>query len=343
MSSTLSDLETHAIEEHPEGDSLATKVAGRSPTQLALARFRKDKLSMAAFTVVALVFIAGIMAPFLVMSGFLDPTSFHNTSRTGQLIDPSTGLATGKWGGISGDHWLGVEPGTGRDVLSRMWYGITFSLAIAISGALFTVTVGTAVGIVAGASGGFVDAAIGRCIDLVLSFPVTLMLLALSSPGVVFLDETLHVPSGPNKSFVNGLYVVLVLGVFGWPYVARLVRGQVLSLREREFVEAAKLIGASKFRLYFKEILPNLWAPVLVIFTITMPTYVSAEAALNFLGVGIKPPTPTLGNLLTASDDYATSAFLFFLFPAFLIMVIVVSFNLLGDGIRDALDPKGNR
>lgn len=343
MSSTLSDLETHAIEEHPEGDDLATKVAGRSPTKLALARFRMDKLSMTAFVIVALFFLAGILAPILVMTGILDPTSFHNTGRTGQLTDPTTGLPSGKWGGISGDHWLGVEPGTGRDVLSRMWYGITFSLAIAISGALITVCVGTAVGIVAGASGGFVDAAIGRSIDLVLSFPVTLMLLALSSPGVVFLDDTLHLPSGPNGSFVNGLYVVLVLGVFGWPYVARLIRGQVLSLREREFVEASKLIGASRMRLYFKEILPNLWAPVLVIFTITMPTYVSAEAALNFLGVGIKPPTPTLGNLLTGSVSYASSDFFFFFFPAFLIMVIVVSFNLLGDGIRDALDPKGHR
>lgn len=343
MSSTLSDLETHAIEEHPEGDDLATKVAGRSPTKLALARFRMDKLSMTAFVIVALFFLAGILAPILVMTGVLDPTSFHNTSRTGELTDPTTGLPSGKWGGISWDHWLGVEPGTGRDVLSRMWYGITFSLAIAISGALITVCVGTAVGIVAGANGGFIDAAIGRCIDLVLSFPVTLMLLALSSPGVVFLDDTLHLPSGPNGSFVNGLYVVLVLGVFGWPYVARLIRGQVLSLREREFVEASKLIGASRMRLYFKEILPNLWAPVLVIFTITMPTYVSAEAALNFLGVGIKPPTPTLGNLLTSSISYASSDFFFFFFPAFLIMVIVVSFNLLGDGIRDALDPKGHR
>jgi peptide/nickel transport system permease protein len=343
MSSTLSDLETHAIEEHPEGDELAKKVAGRSPTKLALARFREDKLSMAAFVVVASVFVAGILAPILVATGVLDPNSFHNTSRTGLLIDPLTSLPTGKWGGISGDHWLGVEPGTGRDVLSRMWYGITFSLAIAISAAIFTVSVGTAVGIVAGANGGLVDAAIGRCIDLVLSFPVTLMLLALSSPGVVFLDDTLHLPAGPNKAFVNGLYVVLVLGVFGWPYVARLVRGQVLSLREREFVEASKLIGASRMRLYFKEILPNLWAPVLVIFTILMPTYVSAEAALNFLGVGIKPPTPTLGNLLTGSINYATSDFFFFFFPAFLIMTIVVSFNLLGDGIRDALDPKGHR
>ncbi len=111
----------------------------------------------------------------------------------------------------------------------------------------------------------------------------------------------------------NGLYVVLVLGFFGWPYVARLVRGQVLSIREREFVEAAKLMGASRWRLYFKEILPNLWAPpLLVSATITMPTYVSAEAALNYLGVGIKPPTPTLGNVLSGSIDYSTSDFVFF-------------------------------
>jgi peptide/nickel transport system permease protein len=193
---------------------------------------------------------------------------------------------------------------------------------------------------VAGVSGGLVDSTIGRLIDLTLSFPSTLMLLALSSMGIAFLTDNLHVPEG---DLANGIYVVVVLAAFGWPYVARLMRGQVLSLREREFVDAARLMGASKFRVYFKEILPNLWAPLMVIFTLTMPAYISAEAALSFLGVGIKPPTPTLGNLLNTSISYMTADFVFFFTPAFLIAVIVVSFNLLGDGLRDALDPKGDR
>jgi peptide/nickel transport system permease protein len=137
--------------------------------------------------------------------------------------------------------------------------------------------------------------------------------------------------------------VVLVLGLWGWRSIARIIRGQVLSIREREFVDAAKLLGASRLRLYFKEVLPNLWAPLLVQFTLLMPAYISAEAALNFLGVGIKPPTPTLGNLLKDAITFATTDPLFFFLPAFLIMIIVVTFNLLGDGIRDALDPKSAR
>jgi peptide/nickel transport system permease protein len=316
-----------------------TTVVSRSPMRLAAARFRRDYLSMIALSVVVLVVIAGLLAPLLVTIGFLDPTTFHQ-----DLIDPTLGgLPLGGWSGASGDHWLGVEPSTGRDVMSRLWYGITFSLAIALSASILAVGFGTALGIIAGVSGGFTDSAVGRLIDLVLSFPSTLMLLALSTPGIIFLDETLHIPAGPNGDIVNGLYVVLVLAAFGWPPVARLIRGQVLSLREREFVEAARLLGASRFRLYFREILPNLWAPILVTFTITMPAYVSAEAALNFLGVGITPPTPTLGNVLSASLNWASADPFFFFAPAFMIMTIVLSFNLLGDGLRDALDPKGDR
>ena len=228
----------------------------------------------------------------------------------------------------------------GRDVLSRLWFGVTFSLTIALSATVIAVTIGTVLGIISGFSGGMTDSVIGRVIDLTLSFPQTLMLLALSGLMVAVLTDTFHIPKG---DVANGTYVALVLALFGWPAVARLIRGQVLSIREREFIDAARLLGASRRRLYFKEILPNLWAPLLVSFTLTMPAYISAEAALSYLSVGIKPPTPTLGNILKGSINYADGDFIFFFFPAFLIAIIVVSFNLLGDGIRDALDPKSDR
>lgn len=290
---------------------------------------------MISFTVVAVYLMAGIAAPFLVHFGVLDPTTFHQDK-----LDPSNGgLPIGAFGGISWSHPLGLEPGTGRDVLSRVWYGITFSLTIALSATLVAMIIGTVLGIISGYTGGWTDSIIGRGIDLTLSFPSTLMLLALSGPAVQVLEDW-GVPAGDVS---NGLYVMLVLGLFGWPYVARLIRGQVLSIREREFIDAAILLGASRRRLYFKEILPNLWAPLLVTFTLTMPTYISAEAALSFLGVGIKPPTPTLGNILKGSISYSSADFLFFFIPAFLIMIIVVSFNLLGDGMGDALDPKSGR
>ncbi|MBB3044369.1 ABC transporter permease subunit [Nocardioides sp. LMS-CY] len=338
MTVQASNLESEQLPDPsgaPEGD--VSKLAGKSPTRLAIGRFRRDKLSMIAFVVVALYILAAISAPFLVKMGVLDPTTFHQ-----ELTDPASGgLPTGKLGGISWDHPLGVEPQTGRDVLSRVWYGLTFSLAIALSATLISICVGAVLGIIAGFTGGWVDSFIGRAIDLTLSFPATLMLLALSSIGIQLMADIL--PGTFSDPLPNGAYVVFVLALFGWPGVARIIRGQVLSVREREFVDAAVLLGASRRRLYFKEILPNLWAPLLVVFTLTMPAYISAEAALSYLNVGIKPPTPTLGNVLRSSINYSSADFVFFFTPAFLIMIIVVSFNLLGDGLRDALDPKTNR
>jgi peptide/nickel transport system permease protein len=329
-----SALESHFVDEeqHDGGDS--GPIVSKSPGQLARARFLQDKLSMVALVIVVLYVLAAISAPLLVKVGFLDPYSSNQ-----DLLNEFQ-LPIGAWGGISGDHWLGVEPGIGRDVLSRVWYGISFSLAISLTATVIAVLIGVTLGIVSGASGGWVDSIIGRAIDLTLAFPQTLMLLALSTVAIAFITEVIGVPDGPPA---QSLYVVVVLGLFGWTGVARIVRGQVLSLREREFVAASQMMGASKFRLYFREILPNLWAPILVTFTLIMPAFVSAEAALAFLNVSIRPPTPTLGNVLSDSLKFAENDPVYFFVPAILIAAIVVSFNLLGDGLRDALDPKGHR
>ena len=334
MTVQASNLESEQLPD-PTGAPQATgTLTGKSPTRLAMARFRRDKLSMIAFSVVVIYVLAALAAPFLVMFGVLDPTTFHQ-----KLTDPSTGgLPRGAHWGMSWDHPLGIEPGTGRDLMSRIWYGLTFSLAIALTGTVIAIAFGAVMGIIAGFTGGWVDSLIGRLVDLTLSFPSTLMLLALSSIGIQLMADIL--PGRFSDPLPNGAYVVFVLALFGWPGVTRIIRGQVLSVREREFVDAAVLLGASRRRIYFKEILPNLWAPLLVTFTLTMPAYISAEAALSYLNVGIKPPTPTLGNVLRSSINYSQADFLFFFLPAFLIMIIVVSFNLLGDGLRDALDPK---
>ncbi|MGN6781471.1 MAG: ABC transporter permease [Marmoricola sp.] len=310
-------------------------VVGLSPTKLAIRRYRRDKLSMVSFIVVMFYVLAAIAAPILVKTGVLDPYTLHQN-----MLDANT-VPKGAFSGATWHHPLGLEPGTGRDALSRLWYGITFSLLIALSATTVALVIGTVLGIISGFSGGWTDSVIGRLIDLTLSFPQTLMLLALSATGVALFASFL--PGNQSDALPNAVYEVLVLGLFGWPPVARLVRGQVLTVREREFMEAARLLGASRGRLYFKEILPNIWAPVLVSFTLTMPAYVSAEAALSYLGVGIHQPTPTLGNVLTDSSNYAVADFAYFMWPALLIAIIVVSFNLLGDGLRDALDPKGDR
>ncbi len=316
------------------GESQGPGIASKSPTQLAMARFRKDKKSMVALVIVVLYLLAGVCGPFLDALGVLDPLA------TNQKLIGDDALPSGAWWGINWHHPLGIEPGIGRDVLSRIWLGVTYSLAVALSASVIAIVLGVVLGVIAGYSGGWTDAIIGRLIDLVLAFPQTLLLLAMAPVGLALLTENLHVPEGPIS---QGLFVVLVLGLFGWTGTARLIRGQVLSLREREFVDAAKLFGASRRRIWFKELLPNLWAPVLVTFTLYMPAFISAEAALSYLNVSVKPPTPTLGNVLRDSIQYASGDFLYFFAPAFLIAVIVVSFNLLGDGLRDALDPKADR
>lgn len=336
MTATASNLESEHLPDptaHPDDQSVAT-IAGKSPGRLALERFRKDKLSMISLVVVVLYVLAGVSAPFLVHFGVLDTTTTHQS-----LLNEYT-LPKGRFGGISWDHPLGIEPGLGRDVLSRVWLGTTLSLAISLLASLLAMVVGTVLGIIAGFTGGWVDAIIGRLVDLTLSFPQTLMLLALSAPMYALLTQYLHVPEG---DWGWATYVVGALAVFGWPSIARLIRGQVLSVREREFVDAARLLGASRARMYFKEILPNLWAPLLVSFTLTLPLYISSEAALSYLGVSIKPPTPTLGNVLRDSLNYAQVDFMYFFVPGFAIALIVVCFNLLGDGLRDALDPKSDR
>ena len=175
--------------------------------------------------------------------------------------------------------------------------------------------------------------------DLILAFPFLLIILAMS--GVLTQRLTaLGVPDG-NPSRIT--YLIIVLSIFGWPYLARIVRGQVLSVREREFVEASIAMGASRYRILFKEILPNLWAPILVYATLTLPTYVGTEAALSFLGVGVLPPDTSFGGMLGNSVSYFSVVPSYLFIPGVVLVVLVVTFNLVGDAVRDALDPRAGR
>lgn len=322
--------ETFNLEQEPA----TKKIEGRTPWQLARVRLRRDRLTMIALTVSSVVVLMAVSAPVLDVLGILKPNDFNP-----ELIDPALGgYPRGAFGGMSWTHLLGVEPGTGRDTLSRVVLGLTFSLIVATSATAIAVVTGTVLGLIAGLLAGRTDFFIMRFADMVLAFPVTLMLLALSGMFIDVIGQVVR-----NDNLATGLYIIIVLGFFGWPTFARIIRGQVLSMREREFIEAARSLGASNRRIYFKELLPNLWAPILVYGTLVLPAYVSAEAALSFLGVGIKPPTPTLGNILTNSVNFASSVPIFFLVPGLAIAIVVLSFNLLGDGLRDALDPKADR
>jgi len=285
------------------------------------------------FTLIVLVvyFLIAIIGPILApMFGFSPYT----------LDKDAIGVLGGRRklpnGGISPSHPLGVEWGTGRDILAQLLFGLRISLVIATSATLITVVIGTVIGIIAGYIGGLTDTLIGRFMDLILAFPFLLIILALSNVLTSRLTA-LGVPEG-NPSRI--LYLILVMSVFGWPYLARIVRGQVLSLREREFVEAAVAMGAKRRRILFGEILPNLWAPILVYATLTLPAYIGLEAALSFLGVGVLPPETTFGAMLANSVAYFRVVPTYLFIPGTVLVVLVVAFNLFGDAVRDALDPK---
>jgi peptide/nickel transport system permease protein len=239
-------------------------------------------------------------------------------------------------GGMSPEHPLGVEWGTGRDILAQLLFGLRISLVIATSATFITVVIGTVIGIIAGYAGGLTDSIIGRFMDLILAFPFLLIILALSGVLTQRLEQ-LGIPEG-NPARIT--YLILVMSVFGWPYLARIVRGQVLSLREREFVEAAVAMGARRRRILFGEILPNLWAPILVYATLTLPAYIGLEAALSFLGVGVRAPDTTFGAMLANSVAYFRVVPTYLFIPGVTLVVLVVAFNLFGDAVRDALDPK---
>ncbi len=318
------------------GSDGAVAIKGRSPWEIVRARLRRDKVTMIALVVSILFLLAGIAAPILAKLGVLKPDLSHDDLVTGLGSMPE-GFA----GGMSLAHPLGVEPGTGRDLLSRILTGMTTSLTVAISATLFAVVVGTVLGLVAGFAGGTTDWLISRFMDLVLSFPSFLMLLSLQAVLVHLIASAMgQADSSPGPKIV---FMVLVLGFFGFPFFARVIRGQVLSLREREFIEAAKSLGARRGRIYFKELLPHLWAPILVYTTLVMPANISAEAALGFLGVGLNPPTASLGAILNDSVAYALPDPAYFFFPGLTVFLLVLAFNLLGDGLRDALDPKSGR
>jgi peptide/nickel transport system permease protein len=308
--------------------------SGRSLREIVWARLRRDKVAMVCTVVLVLFYAIAILGPFVLGWFGKDPYKFDPAA-----ISDLGGRPNLDWGGISAEHWLGVEWGTGRDTFAQLVYGIRISLIIATSATLITTLIGTVIGIIAGYSGGWTDTIIGRIMDLVLAFPFLLIILALS--GVLTQRLTaLGVPEG-NPSRIT--YLILVLGVFGWPFLARIVRGQVLSLREREFVESAVAMGASKRRILFSEILPNLWAPILVYATLALPNYIGLEATLSFLGVGIIPPETTFGSMLADSVSYFNVVPTYLFIPGTVLIVLVVSFNLVGDALRDALDPKSIR
>jgi peptide/nickel transport system permease protein/oligopeptide transport system permease protein len=303
-------------------------IEGRSLGQIAWRRLKRDKVAIAGGCFLIFLVLVAVFAPLITQLLGDPPTEFHQ-----DLIDPATGgLPIGARGGQSWEHLMGVEPVNGRDIFSRVVYGARISLVIAFLATLLSVLIGTTLGVVSGFFGGWVDAVISRLMDIFLAFPLLVFAIALAGvvPGQAF---------GLEGNTLRVSLLVFIIGFFSWPYIGRIVRGQTLSLARREFVDAAHSLGARRPYILFTELLPNLVGPILVYATLLIPTNILFEAALSFLGVGVRPPTPTWGGMLSEAVNFYTIPH-FMLWPGLAIFATVLAFNLLGDGLRDALDPR---
>jgi peptide/nickel transport system permease protein len=294
----------------------APVIQGRSQWQLTWRRLRKDRMAIASAIVIVVMIGLAIAAPlFASLTGHGPTQTFPNTGIS------SDGLPTGP-GHL---FWLGADE-QGRDIFVRVLYGARISLFVGIVTTAIATVLGLAVGLIAGYFGGVIDTVLARFIDAVLAFPYVVLGLSLAA---VF---------GPSL-----LMVMAVITFFSWAGISRIVRGQTLSIKEKEYIEAARSIGASPWRIMTFDILPNLLAPVLVLATLSIPSAIIFEATLSFLGLGVQPPTPSWGNMLASAQGYYTVAWWYLLFPALALLITTLAFNLLGDGIRDAMDPRTER
>jgi len=311
------------------------RVEGRSPSRMAWERIKKDRTAKVSASIIGFFILLALLAPVFTWIMHTTPDAFH----TETLNEEFGTQPLGSFGGISGIHWFGVEPRTGRDIFLRFVFGARTSLLIALSATALATLLGVVIGLISGFFGGKTDLVLSRTMEIVLSFPSILFALAVT-PVLESVFQSWGLPQG------NGTRIpvmIFILAMFGWPYIGRIVRGQVISLREREFVEAARALGASRPHLVFKQILPNLWAPILVTVALNIPTMITAEAALTFLGAGVIDPTSDWGAMLLASVPFYAVDPMFTFIPGFALFLLVLSFSLFGDSVRDALDPRSSR
>jgi peptide/nickel transport system permease protein len=306
-----------------EFPDLAGPVAARSPLQLFWRRFRRDRVALVSLGFILALIVVAIAAPLVVSLLGLPGPNVQNLSLTNSFGSPL---------GPSSAHPFGVDP-LGQDVASRVIYGTRVSLIVGIAGTAIATVLGTIVGLLAGYYRGWTDTLLSRLVDVVLAIPVLLLGLGLGAACEVRGCFGGHVQSGLGV-------IIFLIALVNWTYIARIVRGLVLSLREQEFVTAARSQGASGARIMVREILPNLFAPIIVYASLLIPQNILLEAALSFLGVGVRPPTSSWGQMIAAATPIFNTAWWYMVFPGVALLLTVLAFNLLGDGLQDALNPR---
>lgn len=325
-----------AAEESPVSAEAARPSAvahGKSPTRIAMDRLRKDKVAMVCLGIIVFFILIAVFAPLLAKLEGQDYATNHP-----ELIEESLLPAFS----MNGDHWFGVEPRTGRDLFARWVYGARPSLIVSFVATIFGGVIGVTMGLLAGFLGGWVDRTISWIIDFVLSLPFLLFAIAMVPVVESWRGGSFNLTPS-DQAEIRFFVLIFVLVFFGWAGLARIIRGEVLSLREREFVLAARAIGVPTRRILFKELLPNLVAPIVISLSLALPAYVTIEAGLSFLGVGLIEPTPSWGQTISSAVNYFEIYPLFLWLPVAAITGLVLAMALLGDAVRDAFDPKTRR
>jgi ABC-type dipeptide/oligopeptide/nickel transport system permease subunit len=300
-----------------EGEA-AAKIEGKSPWRLGIERLRRDRAAMISLGIIVAIVLIAIFAPVIAAIVGHGPNQ--------QFTAPIGQTAEGQPVGPSSTFWFGTDT-VGRDVLVRIAYGARISLIVGLVATVLTVAIGAIVGLASAYFGGLTDSILARVMDWLLAVPF--LLLAISLVSVI----------GPGLSVL-----IIVIGFLGWASVGRIVRGQVLSIREKEYVEAARSLGAGPWRIMFIDILPNVIAPIIVYTSLLIPVTIVAEASLSFLGVGIPPPTADWGQMIADSQSvYQYGAWWYLVFPSLALLITTLAFNIFGDSVRDAFDPRGDQ
>ncbi|MFJ4755218.1 ABC transporter permease [Streptomyces sp. NPDC088763] len=313
------------------------KLTGRSPSQLMWARFKRDRTGVVSAFVVLFFFLIAAAAPLISMVYGKNPYTLYGQENP-DLLDMFT-MPAKPAGGIDGDFWFGIEPGLGRDVFMQLIYGIRTSLATALAATLIMTVLGVLIGLVGGFFGGRIDYWLGRATDFFMALPSQLFFVA----AMPVITTVFVAPDEETPTYVRSAAIIIVLSFLGWMSMARIVRGAALSLRDREFIEAARISGASPWRIIRKELLPNIVTPTLVQATLTLPSTILSIAFLSFVGVGYVEPTPDWGRMFAIGANIIEQDPYYMLFPGIAMVIFVVAFNLLGDSVRDAFDPKTGR